>query len=82
MLHDLAFQELKDLVCNAPSLLLPDPTKPFEVETDASDYAIGVVLYQDGKPISFESKKLDFVQCQLFMHSRHDAIIFMAIVLW
>ena len=37
--------------------------KPFEVETDASDYAIGVVLYQDGKPITFESKKLDYAQC-------------------
>ena len=47
---DLAFKELKDLVCKAPSLLLPDPSKPFEVETDASDYAIGAVLYQDGKP--------------------------------
>ena len=46
-------------VCKAPSLLLPDPSKPFEVETDANDYAIGDVLYQDGKPIAFESKKLD-----------------------
>ena len=37
---DLAFKELKDLVCKAPSLLLPDPSKPFEVETDASDYVL------------------------------------------
>ena len=59
---DLAFKQLKDLVCKDPSLLLPDPSKPFEVETDASDYAIGVVLYQDGKPIAFESKKLDSAQ--------------------
>ena len=43
---DLAFKELKDLVCKAPSLLLRDPSKPFEVETDASNYVIGVVLYQ------------------------------------
>ena len=28
---NLAFKELKDLVCKAPSLLLPDPSKPFEV---------------------------------------------------
>ena len=61
---DLAFKELKHLVCKAPLLLLPDPSKPFDVETDASDYAIGVVLYQDGKPIAFESKKLDSAQCQ------------------
>ena len=42
---DLTFKELKDLVCKAPSLLLPDPSKPFEVETDASDYAIGTLSY-------------------------------------
>ena len=56
---ELAFNELKDMVCKAPSFLLPDPSKPFQVKTDASDYAIGVVLYQDIKPIAFESKKLD-----------------------
>ena len=60
---DLAFKELKDPVCKAPSLVLLDLSKPFQVETDASDYAIGVVLYQDGKPIAFESKKLDSAQC-------------------
>ena len=42
---DLAFKELKDLVCKVPSLLLPDPSKPFEVETDVSDYAISAILY-------------------------------------
>ena len=43
---------------------LLDPSKHFQVETDASDYAIGVVLYQDGKPIAFESKKLNPTQYQ------------------
>ena len=56
---ELAFKELKNPVCKPPSLLLPDPSKPFQVEIDASDYAIGVILYQDGKLIAFESKKLD-----------------------
>ena len=43
-------------------LILPDPTKPFIVTTDASDLAIGAVLSQDqGKgeqPIAYESQKL------------------------
>ena len=43
---DLTFKELKDIVCKAPSLLLPDPSKLCEVETDASNYAIGAILYE------------------------------------
>ena len=85
---DPAFKELKDLVCNAPSLLLPDPSNPFEVETDASDYTIVVVLFQDGKPIAFESKKLDSAQCRYTVQEKelfaviHGVIICMEIVLW
>ncbi|ERM98090.1 hypothetical protein AMTR_s02650p00002200 [Amborella trichopoda] len=38
---------------------LPDHTKPKEVHTDASDYAIGGVLVQEGHPIAYESRKLN-----------------------
>ena len=41
---DLAFKELKDPMCKVALLLLHDPSKPFQVETDASDYVVGVVL--------------------------------------
>ena len=41
-----------------PVLALPDIGKPFEVQTDASDFAIGEVLLQDGHPIAFKSRKL------------------------
>ncbi|XP_039044937.1 uncharacterized protein K02A2.6-like [Hibiscus syriacus] len=33
--------------------------RPFEVHTDASDFAIGGVLMQEGHPIVFESRKLN-----------------------
>lgn len=42
-----------------PVLQLPDHTKPFEVHTDASDYAIGGVLVQEGNPIAYDSRKLN-----------------------
>ena len=41
-----AFDMLKEKLTTTPVLLLPDPTKPFVITTDASDYAIGAVLLQ------------------------------------
>eukprot|EP00253_Pinus_taeda_P024016 PITA_24016 len=41
-----AFTELKHHLCLAPVLSLPDLQQPFEVKTDASNYAIGALLTQ------------------------------------
>ncbi|KAK2992294.1 hypothetical protein RJ640_020287 [Escallonia rubra] len=54
-----AFEGLKTAVMEEPVLALPDHTKIFEVQTDASDFAIGGVLMQEGHPIAFESRKLN-----------------------
>eukprot|EP00253_Pinus_taeda_P001830 PITA_01830 len=53
-----AFKELKNRLCTAPVLALPDLQQPFEVETDASDYAIGAVLTQHGHPMAYHSETL------------------------
>lgn len=42
-----------------PVLRLPDYTVPWEVHTEASDYAIGRVLVQEGHPVAYESRKLN-----------------------
>ena len=54
-----AFQALKKAIMEEPVLALSDHTKPFEVQTDALDFAIGGVLMQDGHPVAFESRKLN-----------------------
>jgi len=53
-----AFREFKHHLCYAPVLTLPDLQQPFEIETNASDYAIGAVLTQHGHPVAYHSERL------------------------
>ncbi|KAK1602156.1 hypothetical protein QYE76_017199 [Lolium multiflorum] len=54
-----AFDELKKRLTEAPLLALPDFSKTFEIECDASGLGIGGVLMQNGKPVAYYSEKLD-----------------------
>ena len=60
--HEEAFQALKKMVSQETVLAYPDWTIPFEIHTDASDFQIGAVLSQRGKPLAFFSRKLNSAQ--------------------
>jgi hypothetical protein len=47
-----AFDDLKHRLCSTPLLSLSDLQQLFDIETDASDYVVGIVLTQHGHPIT------------------------------
>lgn len=52
----LAFEQLKAHLTSAPCLTLPNYNLPFTIVADASDFAWGSVLLQQGRPVAFLSK--------------------------
>lgn len=54
-----AYNKFKTLLVNDPILKYPDFSKEFTLTTDASNYAIGAVLAQQGHPICFASRTLN-----------------------
>ena len=57
-----AFISLKKLIAQETLLAYPNFNKKFTIHTDASDFQLGAVILQDGKPLAFYSRKLTSAQ--------------------
>lgn len=54
-----AYEKLKDMITSHPILRYPNFDKNFTLTTDASNFAIGAVLSQEGHPICYASRTLN-----------------------
>ncbi|GJU38804.1 putative reverse transcriptase domain-containing protein [Tanacetum coccineum] len=63
-----AFQTLKDKLCNAPIMTLPDGPDGFVVYCDTSNQGFGCVLMQRGKVIAYASRQLKIYERNYTTH--------------
>ncbi|KAG3146816.1 hypothetical protein PC128_g23939 [Phytophthora cactorum] len=73
--HQDAFESIQASLQQVPVLALPNETKPFSVVCDASDYAIGCALLQNGadgheRVISFQSRQLKAAERNYPVHDK------------
>jgi hypothetical protein len=82
-----AFETLKGWFLQEPVLMMPDHSKPFQIESDASKYASGVVLTQtdingDRHPVAFLSKTFTDTERQYKIYDRELLGIVQALKEW
>ena len=82
-----AFDQLKQLLTSAPVLAHPDPSRQYQLNTDASGFAIAAVLSQqqsDGtiRPVAYYSRKMNAAEKNYDVHDKELLAIVMAVKHW
>ena len=77
-----AFLTLKNLLCEAPILSLPEGNEDFVVYSDASYSGLGCVLMQRGKVIAYASRQLKDAEKNYPVHDLELAAVVFALKLW
>jgi hypothetical protein len=78
---------MNDAMCNAPILGMPQDTRPYQMEVDASDFAVGGVLsqlQQDDRwhPIKFHSQGMDPAERNYQIYDKEMLAIMDALAEW
>ena len=82
-----AFEHVKTKLTNAPILVQHNPAKQTTIETDASDYAIGMRMTQPDengkpKPVAFHSRKMVPAELNYDIHDKEMLAIVTAFKVW
>jgi hypothetical protein len=76
------FNSLKEAMTTPPVLGLPEFSKPFIIECDASGEGIGAVLMQIGQPLAYLSQGLKGKSLNLSTYEKELLVLVMAIRKW
>jgi len=77
-----AFQTLKEALCSAPILSLPDGNEDFIVYSDASNQGLGSVLMQRGKVIAYASRQLKTHEVNYTTYDLELGAVVFALKIW
>jgi hypothetical protein len=76
------FETLKGILVKTLVLKLFDFDKDFDIHSDASNFAIGGVLVQDGRPLAFENKKLSKTKQRWPTHEKEMWVVIHCLKTW
>ncbi|KAI3773867.1 hypothetical protein L1987_48406 [Smallanthus sonchifolius] len=80
--QESAFQHLKQKLCSAPILALPEGTEDFVVYCDASIQGLGCVLMQREKVIAYASRQLKVHEKNYTTHDLELGAVVFALKIW
>ncbi|GKF42148.1 putative reverse transcriptase domain-containing protein, partial [Tanacetum coccineum] len=80
--EEAAFQLIKQKLCSAPILALPEGSEDFVVYCDASHKGLGVVLMQREKVIAYASRQLKFFEKNYTTHDLELGSVVFALKIW
>ena len=70
------FEQIKNKICTTLVLVLPNLHHPFEIETDASDYALGAMITHSGHPVMFHS---DTFSNTVIRYSTYEKLLYVIV---
>ena len=80
--QDRTFIKVKERLCGAHLLALPDFSKIFKIECDASRISIGAVLMQEKRSIDYFSEKLNEAALNYLTYDKELYALMRALETW